>query len=347
MESSYSNVAFELLGLVLSNVTNQTYESYIDQSIFQPLNMSKSTFSLPPDSAGVIPLNPHYWDVDAGIQNPTGGIYSSSTDLSKYLRYILTHYNTIAGLNWLHPASPSGGLYFFYGMPWEILHTDRALRHSKRTVRFVTKSGGVPGYTSLIILIPDFDIGITILAAGAPQDMFTALMEAVSVSVVQAAEEIAIRQLHERYAGTYTSTNRTLNSSISITASSRGLVVSRFISNGTDVLSSFSDVRAAEPSYTALVPTLLFRDEQKQQGELWRLKRYSERMEGGGEASIWDDFCVADFDEPMYAGVGVNELAFWDKDGTGKFGKVELSAFRVELEREEKEDMAGGEGLEL
>lgn len=145
-KSTYSNIAFELLGLAIEKVTNQTYESYINDAIFKPLNMTKSTLSVPPDSAGVIPLGPQYWDVDAGIQSPTGGIYSSTTDLSKFLRYILTHYNGITyAANWVHPVSPSTGLYSFYGMPWEIFHTDRILQKSQRTVKFITKSGGLPG----------------------------------------------------------------------------------------------------------------------------------------------------------------------------------------------------------
>lgn len=71
--STYSNVAFELLGLAIENVTNQTYESYITEAIFKPLDMTKSSFLQLPDSAGVIPFEPQYWDVDEGIQAPTGG----------------------------------------------------------------------------------------------------------------------------------------------------------------------------------------------------------------------------------------------------------------------------------
>lgn len=337
MKSSYSNVAFELLGLVLERVTNQTYKSYIDEAILRPLNMSKSTLSLPPDSAGVIPTNPQYWDVDEGVQNPTGGIYSSSTDLSKYLRYILTHYNTITGLNWLHPVSPSGGLNSFYGMPWEILHSDRALKKSKRTVRFITKGGGLPGYTSIIVMVPDFDIGFTILVAGAA-GIFGKLRDAISATIVQAAEEISIRQLQERYVGTYISTNQTLNSSISLVADHRGLVVERFVSNGTDVLSAVVDKMGVPvTSYQALAPTLLFRDEKKEQGEIWRSVGANERSDD--DLGIWDDECIADFDTPMYAGKGFNELIFWDKREDGKFGKLELSAFRISLTRSDESDV--------
>jgi hypothetical protein len=336
MKSTYSNIAFELLGLVLERITDKTYEQYINDAIFKPLGMSESTLSLPPDNAGVIPLHPQAWNLDLGIQSPTGGIYSSTTDLSKYLRYILSHYNAIAtGVNWINPVSPSEGLNSFYGMPWEILQTDRILEDSRRTVRFISKSGGLPGYTSVIATVPEFDLGITILVAGKP-DIFPKLLDAVGAPLIRAAEEVAIRQLQERYAGTYTSTNHTLNSTITLIADSRGLVVERFISNGTNVLDSVFK-GAVKPWYAQLTPTLLFHDERKQQGELWRIVPSKERTKGAG--SIWDDLCVADIDPGMYAGVPSNELAFWSPDKGGKFEKVELGAFRVNLTRVEEPDV--------
>lgn len=333
MKSTYSNLAFEVLGLVLSRVTNQTYEDYIADAIFKPLGMSKSTLSLPPDSAGVIPLQPHFWDVDEGIQNPTGGIYTSATDMSKYLRYVLSHYNAIAtGVNWVNPVSPSDNVHSFYGMPWEIFHADKVLKNSRRTVRFITKGGGLPGYFSIIATIPEFDLGFTVLVAG-EYKMLVRLRNAIGQTIVRAAEEVSIRQLQERYAGVYASTNRTLNSTISFVADERGLVVERFISNGTDVLANIPRMTPG-PWYAQLVPTLLYKDEEKQQGELWRMVLYDER--GSEEGSIWDDFCSANIDLPVYADISTNEFVFWDSEKDGKFGKVELSAFRANMTRTEE-----------
>jgi hypothetical protein len=328
MRSTYSNVAFELLGLALARVTNKTYEDYINDAIFKPLDMSKSTLSLPPDDTGVIPLKPHSWDLDEGIQSPTGGIYSSTNDLSKYLRYVLNHYNAIAtGVNWINPVSPSGGLRNFYGMPWEIFHTDLVLKGSRRTVRLITKSGGLPGYTSVIIMIPEYDLAFTVLVAGKP--ILDKLFMAVGETLIRAAEEVAIRQLQERYVGTYTSSNQTLNSTMTLVADERGLVVERFVSNGTDVLKSISATSLT--AYSQLTPTLLFRDEKKQQGELWRMVQSAEGR--GGDAGIWEEFCMTNIDGPLYAGVGFNELVFWNAGEDGKFADVELSAFRINLTR--------------
>jgi hypothetical protein len=340
MRSTYSNVAFELLGLALERVTNKTYENYITDAIFKPLNMSKSTLSLPPDDAGVIPLNPQSWDLDEGIQSPTGGIYTSTNDLSKYLRYILNHYNAIAtGVNWINPVSPSGGLRNFYGMPWEIFQTDRVLKGSKRTVRLITKAGGLPGYTSVIITIPEYDLGFTVLVAGKP--IVDKLFMAVGETLIRAAEEVSIRQLQERYVGTYTSSNKTINSTITLVADERGLVVERFISNGTDVIESA--LRTSRTTYSQLTPTLLYRDEKKQQGELWRMVQSITR--GEGVDGIWDDFCMTNIDGPLYAGAGFNELVFWNAGEDGKFADVELSAFRINLTRSWEPETILWEGL--
>ncbi|KAB2104780.1 hypothetical protein AG0111_0g7143 [Alternaria gaisen] len=338
-KSSYSNLAFELLGLVLSRVSNRTYEAYIDEAIFKPLNMSTSTLSKPADSAGVIPAGPQFWDVQEGVQNPTGGIYSSSSDLSKYLRYVLTHFNAIThAINWLHPVSHSHGSSSFYGMPWEIFTTDRILPDSNRTVRVVSKSGGLPGYTSIIMSVPEYNLGITILIAG-PNKIFAKIQSIVLTTMIQVAEKIAIRQLSDRYAGTYSAADPKLNSTVRLTADHRGLVVTTWISNGTDVFESpIVKDGAPEHYYAQLSPTLLYRDEETQRGEEWRAMFVEER--GGGPP---DDFCIDDWDMSSYAGIPLNAVAFWDEQEDGHFGKLELSAFRVNLTKVEEK---GGKNRE-
>jgi hypothetical protein len=352
-KSTYSNVAYELLGIVIENVTGQSYESYINKAIFKPLEMKKSSLSQPPDNAGVIPLSPHYWDVDEGIQAPTGGIYTSTTDLSKYLRYILTHYNGVTNaLNWAHPVSPADGLHSFYGTPWEIFRTNRILRNSKRTVRFITKAGGLPGYTSIIMTVPEYDLGITILIAGNAK-LFNQILEVVTVEIVRAAEEIAINQLQDRYAGTYVSTHPDLNSSLTLIADHRGLVVEKFISNSTDVLGSPFPLLGGAPDngpwYAQLVPTLLYRNESEQEGERWRMMISQERTDG--EKRVWDDFCPTNVDGISYAGAATNEVVFW-KGNDKTFDSLDLTGFRVRLGRQNEDhiswlDRQGQELFEL
>lgn len=60
-KSTYSNVNFVLLGLVLENVTGLPYIEYINQAIFEPLGMKTSTFSTPSDEHAVLPVGDNYW----------------------------------------------------------------------------------------------------------------------------------------------------------------------------------------------------------------------------------------------------------------------------------------------
>lgn len=69
-KSTYSNIAFILLGLALENVTGTSYTDYVKSSIFEPLGMNHSSFDKPDDSIAVLPLEKNYWDVDLGITKP-------------------------------------------------------------------------------------------------------------------------------------------------------------------------------------------------------------------------------------------------------------------------------------
>lgn len=387
-KSTYSNLAFDLLGLVIANVTGLSYEEYVTSSILQALGMNNSSFTKPPDSNAVIPKGPNYWDVDEGIQNPTGGLFSSSADLSKYLRYILTHYNGITPtLNWLNPLSWSTGLHTSFGMPWEIFRTDKILHATtNRPVTFVTKSGNVPGYSSIIILLPEYDLGITILVSSpmaplSPRsgDLFSQLRELLSTTIVLAAESVAHKSVARRYVGHYntfshspspnnnnntTATTSPLNSSLTLLHTpTRGLHIQSFISNSTDFLTTWRPLidqlgGGRHQWRLQLVPTLLYRDQARLAGELWRIVVVPEEADGrergrgrGAAGGVWDDFQITDHDGSMYAGKPLNELVFWmGEDGDGEEGKmavveeVEFTGFRVRMSRVTRSSIRGGEG---
>lgn len=339
-KSTYSNIAFELLGLVLSNVTGLRYEDYIKQSILEPLGMNHTSFDKPSDAVAVLPKNTSwYWDVDEGVQNPTGGLYATSSDLSRFLRYVLTHFNGITpALNWLSPASFATSVYSFYGTPWEIFRSDKVLSGSDRPVTFVTKGGGLPGYGTIIIVVPEFELGITILTAG-NEDFLDPIREIVSISLIQAADKLVKRYIEETYTATYKSSR--INSSLELSYSqARGLEITTWISNNTDMLSvipiQFQVPR--ENFHLQLVPTRLYRDQARLDGELWRISLVENKPPSQVSVSqkepLWEDFCTTDLDNMMYAGKPLNELVFLDPNQNGRYGTVELTAFRVTLTRD-------------
>lgn len=331
-ESTYSNLNFELIGLALERATGMTYKNYIRKAIFDPLNMTSTSLETPSDTHAVLPDGANYWDVDEGVQNPTGGIYSSTTDMSKFVRYILTHYNALAtGVNWMLPASWAINTKSFYGMPFEIFRTDEILNESKRPVTFVTKAGGLPGYYSRIFVMPEYGLGLTLLVGGEDGggELLGKIQEIVTVDLVRQAEDVIWAHMHTTFTGTYSAIVAGLNSSLELYASPQhGLVVESLISNGTDVLHDVLPgrfVSDAKPWRAQLVPTLLFKDEEEQQGEIWRLLPVRER-EDYVKRGVWDDFCTTDVDPMMYAGLPLNEVVFWHEDGV-----VEMPAWRLKM----------------
>jgi CubicO group peptidase (beta-lactamase class C family) len=302
-QSTYSNVNYELIGIAIERAVGMKFEDYMQEAIFDPLEMELTTIKTPSDEHAVLPVGDNYWDVDEGVQNPTGGIYSSSNDMSKFLRHILTHYNAIAtGVNWLMPASWATGMENFYGTPFEIFRTDKILTDSQRPVTFATKGGGLPGYVTLITAMPEYGLGITVLV-GCDTDcstLLTSAQEIVSVNLVRAAEQQIWKNIEKKYAGYYSAENSGLNSSLSLNCSSKsGLVITSFISNGTDVLNQVLPGEYVDDSRewrVQLVPTSLFKNESSKEGEIWRGVPAYERDPDRG---IWDSAGTTDIEGPL------------------------------------------------
>jgi CubicO group peptidase (beta-lactamase class C family) len=340
-KSSYSNIAFEILGLVLANVTGLSYEDAIHHNILDPLGMKQTGFHPPPDSVSVLPKNATwYWEVNGGVQNPTGGLYSSSCDASIFARHILSTSANIAGTNldWFQPVSYTSGMEGFYGMPFEIFRTTKILGPN-RPVTFYTKGGGLPGYTTNLIFVPKFDLAITIFTAG-EAELLEVLRNTVTVPVVRAAEEVAAREVREKYVGMYISDK--INSSITLEYSlEHGLGITTWISNSTDMLSilpTFLQIPPSRKPHAQIIPTGLYHDERRKRGEIWRIALTSTAREGM-EMGVWDDWCISNVDLNGYAGRAVNEVVFWrDSEVDGHvdrevvpFDEIELTGFRIRL----------------
>lgn len=374
-QSTYSNTNFELLGLVLANVTGKPYEEVI-YSLLSPLGITDSgaTFEPPADKDTVMPSGIQFYkDVRQGVHNPTGGLFMTTSAMSTYLRHILTHFNSPPTLslqagNWLTPHSFTSSMNSFYGMPWEIFRSMVILsptRERSRAVTFFTKGGGVPGYTTNIALAPEYNLAFSIFTAG-NTSLLDHLIENVTTTVVRAAETIAAHQLTSRYVGTYTAPSHlSLNSSLTLAYTpTEGLHITSLISNSTATLDVFAHHFPAlfPPGTRAqLIPTQLYADDEHKKGEKWRIilvpKTPSTREEREGRG-VWDEFCVTNLDFLTFDGRPLGEVVFWDRaaegDGEGggrgvkRVGEVELTAFRVKLDRVEEEKGEGqGAGEKL
>ncbi|MDE3740907.1 serine hydrolase domain-containing protein [Maribacter polysaccharolyticus] len=86
---SYSNLATGLTGLIIENVTGQSFDTYVKEHILQPLQMNASTYAIEAvdmEEMATAYINdatplPFY----ANDSYPEGGLYSTNEDMGKYL----------------------------------------------------------------------------------------------------------------------------------------------------------------------------------------------------------------------------------------------------------------------
>jgi hypothetical protein len=272
-----------------------------------------------------------------------GGIYSSSSDMIKFLRWILNNHDKVSPtLDWLQPAAWSSGSHSSLGYPWEIFRTNDILPNTKRPVTFYTKGGGLTGYFSYSIIIPQYDIVLFMAVAGDLSALNTIFTQILNPLVI-AAEVEAQLQLKGSYAGVYASTERSLNSSITLTQTDpRALHITSWISNSTDVLASLIPLVAAKAGtsgdiYLQLQPTFQTRRRRGRTGEVWRFINVIDDYSFLSNATtVWNDYCVSNIDPLSYGTVPLNELVFWrnSTDPASLVSDITLSAFRASLRRE-------------
>lgn len=175
----YSNIGYGLLGKIVEAVSGKTYEEYVTENIFAPLEMTRSAASLgKAKENGLIPGYRNYFGIftegeadypdgtdpsessapDSTV--PAGYIAASANDMGKYLQMYLN-----GGEGIISPESIDAMFYDripqdgtginFYGSGWGYTeyYGYPLLNHS----------GLVENYSSNMFIIPEKQIGIAVL----------------------------------------------------------------------------------------------------------------------------------------------------------------------------------------
>lgn len=132
----YSNVNFTILALIVETISGQSFESYVQEHIFNPLEMNQSTYyqaeAIPPDSAAGYQQwfgNPVAKNIPLPRSgNGGGGLIASAEDMTHFMiaqlnegRYGNVTVLSPVGIAEMHtPAARDGKSETFYGMGWEV-----------------------------------------------------------------------------------------------------------------------------------------------------------------------------------------------------------------------------------
>jgi CubicO group peptidase (beta-lactamase class C family) len=312
-----------------------------NRSIIEPLGMTGTSYNLPLNSSiGVIPSTSPAttWGLSGSDYNPAGGFYSTTNDLAKLGRAILTSQLISAPMTrrWMKPLTHTADLRVSVGAPWEIERLSLPAPQEK-VVDLYGKSGDIGTYHASYALIPDWQIGYTINIAdvpNVPSMANNAIGEMIIELVLPSIEETARREADVNYAGQYRARDLTLNSTLTLATSNEtlGLGVKEWISNSTDMFATFGKLRklpAANISIT-LYPTGLTNTLGGSKKQAWRAaieNNWAPPQKGILGCISW--FLV---DGPIHGGISGDEFAF-EVDDQGMARGVEVRALRVGMER--------------
>ncbi|KAJ5612795.1 alkaline D-peptidase [Penicillium lagena] len=352
----YSDSGFFLLGGALSNLTGMSMDKLYRKAIFEPLGL-RNTLSNPPTDPAVIartviPKTLAAEFLNIPMSTPSGGLYSTIDDLSKIGISILnsTLLPTDKTNRWMKPVSFTGDLRYAVGRPWEIyryVHQDTGV-----VTDIYTKLGDSGDYCGLLVLLPDFEIGFTILGAssvGVHTQAVQLVADLLTDSMMPALMTQARHEAVTNLVGTYTPKDKGLNTTLTLSVpssskSAPGLVISEWISNGTDIKNILATalvdlvphipVPPANPDMVRLVPTIqdiaasgqiaFQMDTVNPTGPVTG-HLFSQMYDVGDWASI--------IDQLTYQDIPINEFVFHVDKKTGKAYSVTPSAYHVELER--------------
>ncbi|KAJ5605487.1 beta-lactamase/transpeptidase-like protein [Penicillium lagena] len=248
----YSNAAYQILAYALETMTGQSYQSILSKDLLHPLGLEGFSYSAPNASEGIIP-DPIYWALSAGDETPAGGLYSSVKDMSSIGRAILN--NTLLPENikrrWMKPDTHTSSLEFSVGAPWEIY----SYMEDSRVIDLYTKAGDLGGYSSILALSPDHNVGFTILAAGVgTTEAVAGLSDLVANTLLPALEDVGKTEAKTNFGGVYESSQT--NSTISIsTDNGPGLKVDSWVRGGDNMLTVLSAIEESSVNSVRLYPT--------------------------------------------------------------------------------------------
>ncbi len=166
-------------------------------------------------------------------------MYSSTADIAALGRSILSSsiLPPVLTRRWLKPASMSSELIAGVGYPWGVRRVSVSYANGKRVVDAFNKAGRIGYYGSLLVLMPDYDVGFSVLIAGdnIPGNTNFNLADILGAQLVPALEAAAREQAEATFSGDYVDDAQRSWLRLTTQVDRPGLGIEGWVSNMTDM----------------------------------------------------------------------------------------------------------------
>ncbi|KAI1857499.1 hypothetical protein JX265_011234 [Neoarthrinium moseri] len=353
---TYSDIAFQLLGYALEQITGKDYQSLLQDTVLTPLNLTNTFYKVPKQALGIIPgsANATKWSFQLGDEAPAGNMYSSAADIAAFGRAILSFKQLSPAMTrrWLKPFSFSSDPKASVGAPWGARRIPLGPEYRQTTG--YNKAGGIGSYMAAFVLIPDYDIGFSIMIAGdIPGNTNWNIADMLGTTFVPAVTLAAKNQAANKYNGyyalangtqndglyTFANSTRRFNSSLTIETDNKpGLSISQWYSNGTDfkaVVVSLQLTYVPTTPSIRLYPTALQAD-LPNGGKQIKFKALFEDLAAPEQVDkMFSTDCGSwvGVESVIYGSMSADDIIF-NTDATGAVTGVYIPALRITLPKQ-------------
>jgi len=175
---SYSNVGYRVLGAVVERASGRAFPAYMQDRVFAPLGMTRTTYA----AADVLADGDYSVSdgFDLGVsqfaeawRQPSGGVFSTVIDLAKVARFLIRGDQTVLSAE-LRGEMTSAQVNTDWTLDHEQygygLFVDDGLAladYRPYDFEVLLHDGLLPGYNSLVLVIPSRQFALVFLASGA------------------------------------------------------------------------------------------------------------------------------------------------------------------------------------
>lgn len=192
----YCNDGYTLVELLIQAVTGKPFTDFVEEEIFIPLQMTRSSFATSSLPEGSFARAFHDgWTLPLEIQNShaAGGIYSTPEDLVRFMAMISargnvngTRFISEASLDAMEQDQTAGTFrvidsnFYTFGLGWDNTYHPGPGSVGKKAL---TKNGGTLMYGAELWVIPEENLGVAVVAVNAPD----AVLEVMAENIILAA----------------------------------------------------------------------------------------------------------------------------------------------------------------